>query len=620
MLNGFIKIAAAVPEVAVADCTYNAAKIYEYARDAAYKGAKLIVFPQLSLTGVTCGDLFLQKNLTDAAQKVLAALAEKTTELDAVIVVGLPFEYQYRLYNCAAVLLRGHILGLVPQTYTDNNGVFSPAKDSVEQIGTQKIPFGAKQIFRCRQLGDFSFGIEIGADATAIVPTSAGLTMAGANIIINLACEPEIMGADMHRYGLCASQSARLMSTYMYVGAGKGESSGDNVYSGCCIIAEHGKILSYKKPFEDETLISDADVGACAALRLRAKLPQTQDYTVTYFDMTPTETKIQRVIPSDPFFADDKQCEEILNIQAMGLKRRLEHIHAESAVIGISGGLDSTLALLVAVRAMDMMKKDHRNIIALTMPCFGTSDRTKTNAVRLCEKLGVTLLTVDIKKSVLTHFEDIGHDPKKADVVFENAQARERTQILMDVANAHSGIVIGTGDLSELALGFATYNGDHMSMYGVNASLPKTLIRTVTTYCANTMGGDVGKILQDIVDTPVSPELLPPENGAISQKTEEIVGAYELHDFLIYYMVYYGFSPKKIYRMACRSFEGKHEPCEILRCMKTLYRRFFAQQYKRSCLPDGPQVTPVSFSPRTSWHMPSDASGALWLKEIENIQ
>lgn len=622
MKHGFIKIAAVTPRLVLGDCGKNADNIIENAKAAAKMGAKLIVFPQLSLTGCTLGDLFLQETLLNSALTELDRVIEETSQLDAVLVVGLPLASDSGVYNCAAVLCKGHVCGVVPQLSSD--GVFSgvPCADRTVWVkaGQLSIPLKRNNVFRCEPLCDFSFGIEIGKDATAVNPACSALAQGGANIIVNLAAEPEIMGAPQHRRGLCISQSARLKCTYVYVGAPVGESTGDAVYSGACLAAENGQMLAENSLYtENNVLITDADVGACRAIRRRSDFCCSDENTV-YFTLDITDTKLDRVIPADPFYADSRECEAILDIQAAGLKRRLEHIQAKTAVIGISGGLDSTLALLAVVRAMDMLKKSRKDIIALTMPCFGTSQRTKSNAVRLCEELGVTLRTVDIKNAVLTHFEDISHDPENANVVYENAQARERTQILMDIANAENGIVVGTGDLSELALGFATYNGDHMSMYGINATIPKTLIRTLTVHCADTMGAETGRILRDIVDTPVSPELLPTENGDIAQKTEEIVGAYELHDFFIYYMFTYGFSPAKIYRMACRAFEGNYTCGEILSCMRTLYRRFFSQQYKRSCLPDGAQVTRVSFSPRTSWHMPSDACGAQWLKELDNIK
>ncbi len=630
MKDGFIKVCAASPRVSVADCTANTDNILETAKSAAASGAKLIVFPELSVTAYTCGDLFFQDTLLNAAEKSLERIITESADIEAVMAVGLPYMRGGKLYNCAAVVCRGKILGIVPKTYLPNYGeyyekrYFAPAPtDNCEvEIAGQRTVFGTKQIFTCKDMPAFSFGAEICEDLWVPLPPSAYHTAAGANIIVNLSASSEAVGKADFRRQLISSHSARLLCAYIYADAGEGESTGDAVFAGHCIIAENGSILAEKLPFEQKLLIYDIDVGAVAAEKRRTAYAGESDksYAHTAFDLPLCETELQREYSDNPFYVDADDCEQILTIQATGLKRRLEHIHAASAVLGISGGLDSTLALLVAVRAFDMMAKPRKDIIAVTMPCFGTSKRTKTNAVSLCEKLGVTLRTIDIKKAVSGHFKDIAHDPNEFNVVYENAQARERTQILMDIANAENGIVIGTGDLSELALGFATYNGDHMSMYGVNAAVPKTQIRRIVTHCADTAGGEVGKVLRDIVNTPVSPELLPPENGAIAQKTEEIVGAYELHDFFIFYMLKYGFSPKKLYRIALRAFGERYDKAEILRCLKTLYRRFFAQQYKRSCLPDGPRIGQVALSPRGDWRMPGDAIGKLWLEEIEEIE
>lgn len=625
MYDGFIKVCAASPRVNVADCTANTDNILETAREAARLGAKLIVFPELSITAYTCGDLFFQDTLLNAAEKSLERIICESAELEAVLAVGLPYMFGGKLYDCAAVVCKGKLLGLVPKTYPTGTEklIFSPAPNGnfeTEFVG-QTTVFGAKQIFSCKLMPSFAFGVEMGTDLCVPLSPSAYHVIAGANIIINPTASVETFGkADCRRF-MVAAQSKRLSCSYIVAAAGEGESTGDAVFAGHCLIAENGDIIAEKAPFEQSLLMYDIDVGVSLAEKRHAAydVGRDENYAYTNFELEICRTELQREYFADPYLADDDDCEEILTVQATGLKRRLEHIHASSAVIGISGGLDSTLALLCAVRAFDMMKKNRGGIIAVTMPCFGTSSRTKSNAVKLCEELGVTLRTIDIKNAVTVHFADIGHDPNNVNVVFENAQARERTQILMDIANAESGIVVGTGDLSELALGFATYNGDHMSMYGVNAGITKTQIRRVVTYLADTVGGSVGKVLRDIVDTPVSPELLPPENGVIAQKTEEIVGAYELHDFFIYYMLRYGFSPEKIYRIALRAFDGLYEKAEILRCMKTLYRRFFAQQYKRSCLPDGPKIGEVSLSPRGDWHMPSDAVGTLWLKEIDKL-
>ncbi|MBQ9940434.1 MAG: NAD(+) synthase [Clostridia bacterium] len=629
MKHGFIKVCTFSPEIRVADCGFNSDRIIELLDFAEKAEAKIAVFPELSVTGYTCADLFLQETLINSALKSLETIVNATKKYDMVSVVGFPFDFCGKLYNCSAVILKGNILGIIPKNHLTSMEkrwfAHAPAKNSPVMIFGQKTTFGNKQIFRCDGMDSFSFGVEIGDDMYSPIPPSSFHAINGANIIINTGSSLCTAGKSHIRRNCIKELSRRLTCSYIYAESGPCESTSTGVYGGHNLICENGELLGESKPFSQNTLVCDIDVTAVNLLRKHKnfRIKPSDDYTCTTFKTTLTDTLLERKYSKNPFLPDDEDkneiCREALEIQAMGLKKRLEHIHSDSAVIGISGGLDSTLALLVTVRAFDIMKKDRKNIIAVTMPCYGTGTRTKSNAVHLCEKLGVTLRTIDIKDAVSLHFRDIGHNPQNTNVVYENAQARERTQILMDIANAENALVIGTGDLSELALGFATFNGDHISMYGLNASLPKTLIRCVVTYCAENSDLDTGAILTDIVNTPVSPELLPSENNDISQKTEDIVGPYELHDFFIYYMIKFGFSPEKIYRMAKVTFGDEYPSDQILKSLKTLYNRFFAQQYKRSCLPDSPGVTEISFTPGIKWCMPSDAMGILWSETIDNI-
>lgn len=636
MKDGFIRCASATVDIKVADTDYNAENIISAIKDADKNDIKLIVFPELCITGYTCGDLFLQKTLINAAKESLFKIAEDTKNLDITAVVGLPCVINQTLYNCAAVINRGHIKGIVPKLNIPNYSEFyemrhfAEGKTEVEYIdfGGESVPFGANILFTTDACSDFALAVEICEDLWTAMPPSVNHALAGATIIANLSASNEIIAKDEYREMLVKSQSAKLYCGYIYSDAGYGESTADLVFSGDNMIAENGSILARSERFSNECVYSEIDLERLVGERKRSntyKNSGKENYTCVKLDMKAEDTVLTRHIVKLPFVPSDsekreKRSEEILSIQSMGLKKRLDHTHAKTAVVGVSGGLDSTLALLVTVRAFDSLGLDRKNIIAVTMPCFGTTDRTYNNAVNFAHSLGVTLKEINIKDAVNQHFKDIEHDPNVYDVTYENSQARERTQILMDIANKNGGLVIGTGDMSELALGWATYNGDHMSMYGVNAGVPKTLIRYLVDYEANRTSNDVlKKTLQDILDTPVSPELLPPKDGEISQKTEHIVGPYELHDFFLYHLMRFGMTPKKILRLAEKAFDGEYDRKVILEWLKVFFRRFFMQQFKRSCLPDGPKVGSVALSPRGDWRMPSDASSAIWAKELEQI-
>lgn len=637
MRQGFIKVAAATPKAVVADPIENAQRICTLVKETAENGAKIIVFPELSLTSYSCSDLFLQETLLSEAKKALLFLAEQTKDMDALIFVGLPYEHLGKLYNVAAAVNHGKILGLVPKTYIPNYGEFYEARHfakgmkKVEQtrfLPDMELPIGTNQIFACKELPELRVAVEICEDVWAPNPPSISHALAGANVIVNLSASDETTGKDIYREALVGGQSARLLCGYVYASAGDGESTQDVVYSGHNIIAENGTILAKAKRFVNETIYSEFDVFRLNTERRRMTTFETknENYVNQLFSLKLKETKLTRFIDPAPFVPGnkkdrDKRCGEILSIQSMGLKKRLEHTHCKNAVVGISGGLDSTLALLVTVRAFDLLGMNHGQITAVTMPGFGTTDRTYDNAVKLIQCLGAGFKEVSIQDAVRIHFRDIGQDEKVHDVTYENGQARERTQILMDIANKNGGMVIGTGDMSELALGWATYNGDHMSMYGVNASVPKTLVRHLVRYYADTCDNqELREVLLDVLDTPVSPELLPPEDGKIAQKTEDIVGPYELHDFYLYYVLRFGYAPSKIYRLAKIAFAGVYDKETILKWLKTFYRRFFAQQFKRSCLPDGPKVGTVAVSPRGDLRMPSDAVAAIWQKELEILE
>ena len=635
MRHGFVKTCAITPKIRVAETVYNGQIIMDSMEEASRAGAKLVVFPELCITGYTCGDLFWQNKLITAAKEELMKIAEKSRELDGIFFVGLPYDINGKIYNMAAAVSGGEVIGMVPKTYIPNYNEFYEARyfTSGQNLCTvEYLPDGTEVevdtdlIFRCEDMPQLKIAVEICEDLWTPNPPSIGHAMAGANVIVNLSASDENTGKSQYRRELVSGQSARLLCGYIYASAGDGESTQDVVYSGHNIIAENGKILAESKRFTNEPVYMELDVNRLESERRRMSTFVTEDvYTEIGFSLKIEDVELSRYIDPAPFVpgskADrDMRCDEILMIQAMGLKKRLEHTGCQSAVIGISGGLDSTLALLVTVRAFDLLGMDHSRIAAVTMPGFGTTDRTYDNAVNLIKCLGAEFIEVDIKNAVNVHFTDIGHDSSIHDVTYENGQARERTQILMDLANKKNGMVIGTGDLSELALGWATYNGDHMSMYAVNASVPKTLVRHLVKYYADTCGDELlEKTLLDVLDTPVSPELLPPEEGKISQKTEDLVGPYELHDFFLYYMLRCGYEPLKIYRLAKIAFEGKYDDEFIMKWLKTFYRRFFAQQFKRSCLPDGPKVGSVAVSPRGDLRMPSDACGRIWLDELENI-
>ena len=636
MRQGFIKVAALTPKVTVADTQANRKEICRLMDEAEAKGVKILVFPELCITGYTCGDLFYQQVLLREAKKELLAIAKYTQRKDYLAFVGLPLEYNGKLYNVAAAVTQGKVLGLVPKTHIPNynefyerrhfaSGMKQPVPVALDEDTV--VPMGTRVLFQCRQMPELKIGAEICEDVWAPNPPGVEHALAGATLLVNLSASDETTGKDMYRKSLVTGQSGRLICGYVYCSAGDGESTQDVVYSGHNLIAENGTLLAESRRFCNESIYTELDMIRLNEERRRMSTFMTSDesYINVEFSLKEEKTELTRFVDPAPFVpgnkADrEKRCEEIFMIQAMGLKKRLEHTHAATAVVGISGGLDSTLALLVMVKAFDLIGKDHKDIVAVTMPGFGTTDRTYDNAVSLIKSLGATFREVSIVDSVRVHFKDIGQDEAVHDVTYENGQARERTQILMDIANKSGGMVIGTGDMSELALGWATYNGDHMSMYGVNASVPKTLVRHLVCYYADTCADEtLQKVLYDVLDTPVSPELLPPEDGKISQKTEDIVGPYELHDFFLYYILRFGCTPKKIYRLANYAFAGTYDTETIQKWLKTFYRRFFSQQFKRSCLPDGPKVGTVAVSPRGDLRMPSDASARVWMEELEHL-
>ena len=637
MIYGFIKAAAITPDVTVADVQKNAEEIIRLTAMAAEKGVRLAVFPELCITGATCGDLFLHKTLVDGALSALFTIASETAEYDCIIVVGAPILRENKLYNCAVVIYHGDILGVVPKRAVSSRSelqearVFSPApeKCGTVELGGIAYPFGSNMLFYCEDLHDFNFACEVGADMHLTEPLAVSHARAGATVICIPSATAEIVGRADKRREIVKTRSSGLMCGCIYSDADKGESTTDLVFGGHRMICEIGKLLCESKPFmynddESRILITEIDVMKLAAERVKndtfVPIEVTADnYYSISFDMELRLTELSRRFERMPFVPSDSaakasRCSEILTVQAHGLKKRIEHTHAKCAVIGISGGLDSCLALLASARAMELLKRPRKDIIAVTMPCFGTTARTRTNAEVLCERLGVTFRCIDIQAAVRQHFSDICHDENKLDVVYENVQARERTQVIMDIANADGGMVIGTGDLSELALGWATYNGDHMSMYGVNSGIPKTLIRHIVAYYAESCNdAELSKVLRDILDTPVSPELLPADkDGGIAQKTEDLVGPYELHDFFLYWFMRHGFSPEKLEYLALKTFEGEYDADTVHKWLTVFMRRFFNQQFKRSCLPDGPKVGSVGVSPRGDLHMPSDAAFALW--------
>ncbi len=638
MRQGFVKVAAATPSVRVADVDYNRQQICRTIDEAVSNGAKIVVLPELCVTGYTCGDLFAQDVLLKKSEEALRQIITFTEDKDALVFVGLPYMVKGKLYNVAAVINRGELLGLISKTFLPNSGEayemrqFCPAPKKTEWIvvnGTD-VPFGTKLLFTCMNMPNLVVSAEICEDVWAPNPPSVEAALMGATVIANCSASAEAVGKDTYRGDLIRGQSARIIAGYIYANAGEGESTTDVVYGGHNIIAENGVILSESPQFVNEIIYSEIDVERIVSERRKNTSFHTiedgQAAIPIFFGLGVEETTLTRKIETMPFVPSNLQerehrCEEILTIQAMGLKKRMQHAQCKSAVVGISGGLDSTLALLVTVKAFDMLGLDRSHIECVTMPCFGTTDRTYQNACTLTKKLGATLKEVVIKDAVRTHFRDIGHDENVHDVTFENAQARERTQVLMDIANMTGGMVIGTGDMSELALGWATYNGDHMSMYGVNGSVPKTLVRHLVKYYADTCEDkELSAVLLDVLDTPVSPELLPPKDGEIAQKTEDLVGPYELHDFYLYYILRFGYTPSKIYRLAQYAFAGAYDDATLLKWLKTFYRRFFSQQFKRSCLPDGPKVGSVDVSPRGGLRMPSDACATVWLQELEKLK
>ena len=640
MRDGFIKVAAGTPKIRVADCRYNAEQIFTMMREADKQGVKVLCLPELCLTGYTCGDLFLQDTLLCGAEEGLQTILEATRNLDMVTVLGLPVRCKWdnKLYNCAAVIQSGEILGLVPKTYLPNYGEFyeqrwfasgAGVETSVDLCG-ETVDMDAAGLFACETVPNLVLGVEICEDLWATEPPSARLARGGATVILNLSASNELVGKSGYRRNLVVGQSGRLVCGYVYADAGEGESTTDLVFTGHNMIAENGALLAERR-FATGLTISEIDVDRLAYERRRMTTFNGQrqaDLWRASFSLPLEETRLTRAVSPAPFVPADaedraERCNEILKIAALGLKKRLEHTGARTAVVGLSGGLDSTLAILITAVAMKLLDRPASDIIAVTMPCFGTTDRTRDNAVELAERLGATLKRIDIGSAVKVHFKDIGQSMEDHSVTFENGQARERTQVLMDIANQNGGLVIGTGDLSELALGWATYNGDHMSMYGVNAGIPKTLVRHLVAFVSDDKGSEdprLSAVLDDILDTPVSPELLPAIEGKISQKTEDLVGPYELHDFFLYYAIRWGFPPRKVFRLAEHALGRTYDRATILKWLNNFYRRFFTQQFKRSCLPDGPKVGSVTLSPRGDWRMPSDAVAALWLEELEGLE
>lgn len=637
---GFVKTAAATPKIRVADCEYNANQIISCVKEAYENGAALLVFPELCVTGYTCSDLFLQSTLLKAAENAVLKIKNETKDLDIVFVIGVPIAVKQSLYNCGVVICRGEILGAVPKVNIPNYSEFYEVRHftsgknvntEIAYAGEELIEISDTQYFTCCDMEDFSFGVEICEDLWVAESPSIRLAQSGASIICNLSCSDDLIGKAQYRRDLIKMQSAKLCCGYVYCDAGFGESTTDMVFSAQNVISENGTIVTESCRFNNGITYADIDVERLMSERRKTNtyigyIPDSDScyYVRKDFDIKKRDTKLTRTFPCTPFVPSDKsdlenRCEEILTIQATGLATRLAHTGIQNVVLGLSGGLDSTLALIVCVHAFDMLSLDRKNIHTVTMPCFGTTKRTKSNAEKLAEAYGVSFEEINITLAVRQHFSDIGHDESVTNITYENSQARERTQILMDLSNKYNGLVIGTGDLSELALGWATYNGDHMSMYAVNASIPKTLVRYLTAYEAQKSNGTLKEVLLDVLDTPVSPELLPPDkNGEIAQKTEDVVGPYELHDFFLYYLVRFGYAPSKIYYMAKLSFKDKYSEEIIKKWLTVFIKRFFSQQFKRSCLPDGPKVGSVTLSPRSDWRMPSDASVKAWLDELEN--
>lgn len=643
MRYGFIKVATVTPEIKVADCKYNADRIIELIDLCVKEEVRIAVFPELCITGYTCGDLFLQDVLLEQAKEQLFRIAEFTRDKNIFVFAGLPLLADGRLFNTAAAIFNGSVIGFIPKVNIPNYAEFYEARHFASGLGIfeeisvngKYIPFGSKILFSCENVPNLTLAAEICEDIWVPSPPSADHTVAGATVIANLSASDETTGKDSYRRELVKSQSARTICGYLYACSGEGESTGDLVFAGHNIVCENGSILKESDRFTTGITITELDLNRLMSERKRMSsfgMRKEDGYKTVLFKYSFGDsgrlpvTKLTRRIDSAPFVPEQKQerekrCSEITMIQAMGLKKRLKHTKCSHAVVGISGGLDSTLALLVTAKAFDLAGIDRKQITAVTMPCFGTTDRTYHNAVNLIKQLGADFMEIPIHESVKLHFRDIGQDDNIHDVTYENAQARERTQVLMDIANRCNGLVIGTGDMSELALGWATYNGDHMSMYGVNGSVPKTLVKYLVLYFAETADTkELRKTLLDILDTPVSPELLPPKEGVISQKTEDLVGPYELHDFFLYYILRFGFTPSKVYYLAVTAFQGKYDGKTIFCWLKKFYYRFFSQQFKRSCLPDGPKVGSVAVSPRGDLRMPSDACVRLWIDDLEDLE
>ena len=641
MKYGFVRVAAATPDIKVADCFYNAKSIIENIKKAYKNNTHIIAFPELCITGYTCSDLFLQDSLLQDSLLAFKEILSQTKDLNITCIIGMPIEHLGKLYNCAVCFYKGEVLGIVPKTnipnynefyekrhfntLEDNNSNFLNLKD----LNFYHSCFG-KCIFQVENIPNFTFAIEICEDLWSVIPPSSNYVLNGVNVIFNLSASNEIAGKSIYRKELIKNQSARCICGYVYANAGYGESTTDLVFSGHNLIYENGRLLKESNLFENNIIYGDIDLEYINSERRKNTSFKTEQsvgkYHIVPYKMEDISFTLDRYIDPMPFVPKDEEkravrCKEILDIQAYALKKRIEHIGIKNVVIGISDGLDTTYALIVINRCFELLGYDKKGIITVTMPCFGTTDRTYNNAKKLCQIIGTTLLEINIKDAVLKHFEDIGHDPNLHNVTYANSQARERTRILMDISNKYNGIVIGTGDLSELALGFATYNGDHMSMYGVNGSVPKTLIRYLIEYFAKSINNELSEILLDILNTPVSPELLPPnESGKIAQITEDIVGPYELHDFFLYNMIRYSYSPEKIYFLAKIAFKDSYNDETILKWLEKFYIRFFTQQFKRSCLPDGVKVGSVSLSPRGDFRMPSDASFDAFLDRIKGLK
>lgn len=641
MKHGFLKVACATPKIKVADCTYNANEMISIAKEANDKKVKVLVFPELCITAYTCADMFFSNVILDSADKALKMYIDGTKSYDMLSIVGLPMSYANKIYNCAAVVKGGELLGVVAKSNLPTYGEFyegryfvpCPEENFEYLFNEKKVPFGRNILFSCTSMPLLKLGIEICEDIWVNTPPSNMLSIAGATLLANLSASNEVVAKDEYRRTLVSSQSAKTVSAYIYANCGEGESTSDVVYSGHSIIAENGTIISERIPFDffnEKFITAEVDLEKISLERRRRNTVTTnadKNIVTVPFNFNLEETSISRCIDPNPFVSKDKsQLERNIiaarSIQAYGLKQRLESSGAQKCVIGISGGLDSTLALLSTVYTYQLMGKNTKDIVAVTMPCFATSERTKNNASSLAKELGVELREIDIKNAVASHLQSIGHSIDVHDVVYENAQARERAQILMDIANGENALVIGTGDLSELALGFTTYGGDHMSMYALNAGIPKTLIPHILDFYANDLdkNANIKNIIKDIIDTPITPELVPATNGTIAQITEDIIGPYELHDFFLYYMLSYHYSPEKLFRIAQIAFKDKYDNNFILSCMNTFIKRFFSQQFKRSCMPDGPKVFGISLSPRGDLKMPSDTSSEEWLRRLDSLK